>query len=276
MPIPESPQPAAFKAFEHERWQSVARAYHDALTPLTSQYAPLLLDAAGVGAGSAHLDLASGPGEIPARAAERGARTLGTDFSSEMVALARANHPGIEYRVADAESLDFADDSFDAITMSFLIGHLGRPAAAVGQTFRVLRPGGRFALSWWSPPDRAKGFSIVMEAVKAHGNLDVPLPPAPPFDLFGDPAKLRELLEEAGYRDVEIVESPTVWHLPDADALFDAYLNATARTSGLLRAQAPQALVAIRDAVRQGCVPWATGRGLEVPMPARVVSGRKP
>src|SRR5687767_5585428 len=107
MPIPESTQPEAFKAFEHERWQSAARVYHGALSTLTSQIAAPLVEAAGAAPGVRLLDMASGPGMIAALARGRGASVTGADFSSEMVALASELHPGIDFRVADAESLPF-------------------------------------------------------------------------------------------------------------------------------------------------------------------------
>ena len=274
--LPESPDPRAFRAFEHERWQSAARVYHDAFSRLTAQVAPFLLDAAGVHAGTRALDIASGPGSVAGEAASRGARVLGTDFSSEMVALARAGHPGVTFETADAESLPFGECEFEAVTMAFLIGHLGRPAVAVREARRVLRRGARLALAWWLPPARAAAFAIVNEAVKAHGRLDVGLPPAPPLELFGEPALLRELMSDSGFEGIEIVEVPMVWRIASPGEMFDAYLHGTARTGGLLRRQTPEALAAIRSAVAERCAPYRAGHGLELPMPAHVVSGVNP
>jgi SAM-dependent methyltransferase len=161
MPIPESEAPEAFKAFEHERWQAAARVYHDAFSSLTSQVAEPLLDAAGVGRGTRSLDIASGPGHVAGRAAARGAVVTGCDFSEPMVTLARQLHPGATFQLGDAEALPFADESFDAVTMSFLLGHLARPARAIHEAARVLVPGGRLALSWWMPPERTAALSSV-------------------------------------------------------------------------------------------------------------------
>lgn len=275
MPIPESTDPAAFKAFEHERWQSSARVYHDMIGRLTSQAANPLLDAAGVGPGVRHLDLASGPGYVAGLSQARGAKVTGADFSEEMVELARSLHPGIEFYEADAEALTFEDASFDAVTMAFLLGHLGRPAVAMREAHRVLRPGGRFALAWWQPADRAAAFGITMESVRARGRIDVHLPPAPPFELFADPEMLRALLEEAGFGEVAVRDIDMTWHVESADAMFDAYLRGTARTSGLLLAQTPEALVAIREEMRRLSEPWKQPDGLHLPMPARIASGTR-
>ena len=275
MPIPESSQPEAFKAFEHERWQSAARVYSDAFVRLTSQVAEPLLDAVGAGAGIRLLDMASGPGQIAALAAKHGATVTGSDFSAEMVALARELHPGVDFRVADAEALPFEDGSFDAVTMGFLLGHLPRPAVAIGEAFRVLRPNGRIALSWWLPPDRCMAFGIMKDSIAAHGRTDVALPPAPPFEMFAQAPVLHEALSEAGFSGLEVRELAMTWRLASADEMFDAYRDGTARTAGLLRLQTPEALDAIRAEVVERCEPWTGENGLELPMPAWVASGTR-
>src|ERR671933_2607993 len=109
----------AFRAFEHAGWEEVATQYDDAFTPLTIQASEPLLDAAGVRSGTRVLDVATGPGYVAARAAQRGANATGVDFSAAMVALARRQHPSIEFRVGDAEAIPLPDASFDAVVMNF-------------------------------------------------------------------------------------------------------------------------------------------------------------
>src|SRR5258708_39972050 len=136
-----------------------------------------------------------------------------------MVALASRLPPNVRFEPADAEALPFADSSFDAVTMGFLLGHLARPAVAVREARRVLPVGGRVALSWWMSPEHCVAFEIMKESIRTGGRADVPLPPAPPFELFAEKDLLRELLAEAGFDAIEIREVPMTWRIGSAAEL---------------------------------------------------------
>ena len=92
--------PEAVRAFEHAGWQRAAEHYTATFAQATAGFVGDLLDAGRVGAGTRVLDLACGAGLVAAAAAERGALPVGLDFSSAMVALARAEYPGISFRRA--------------------------------------------------------------------------------------------------------------------------------------------------------------------------------
>src|SRR5215207_249100 len=83
----------AFNAFEAAGWERQVGGYEDCFVPITTRLAAPLLDAAGVAAGARVLDVASGPGQIAAAAAERGASVTGVDVAEGMLALARRLHP---------------------------------------------------------------------------------------------------------------------------------------------------------------------------------------
>src|SRR5215470_20442560 len=104
-----------FHTFEHEGWQEVARRYDNSWALVTVQAIEPLLDAAHVERNTRVLDVACGPGYVAAAAADRDAKPLGIDFSSEMVAEAKSRYPGVEFREGDAEQLAFPDSSFDAV-----------------------------------------------------------------------------------------------------------------------------------------------------------------
>jgi SAM-dependent methyltransferase len=269
-------EPIDFHVFEKSGWERAAGRYGDAFGALTSQAIPRLLAAANVGRGTRVLDVASGPGYVAGAAEALGATATGVDFSSEMVRQAARRYPGIRFQEGDAESLVFSDASFDAVVINFGVLHLARPDAALAEARRVLVAGGRCGLTVWAPPDVSVGFGIVLRAIEAEGRMDVPLPDGPPFFRFSDPGESARSMGAAGFVDPRVEHIPLVWRLESADALYDAFVNGAVRTAALLRAQTPEATVAIRKAIVEALGPYRRGDVFELPMAAVLSSGAVP
>jgi ubiquinone/menaquinone biosynthesis C-methylase UbiE len=260
--------PEAFSAFERVGWERAARPYGAYWSGLTRQAVEPLLDAVGAGPDIRLLDVACGPGWLAAGAAERGATAVGVDFSAAMVAEASRRFPAEEFRQGNAEALPFPDRCFDAVAISFGLMHLARPEQALREARRVLGPGGRIGFTVWCAPAEAVGLGLVLDAVRAHGNPEVPLPAGPPFFRYSDPVESRRALLDAGFTQPQVTRIPQVWRLPSPDALVDAMYDGTVRMGGLLRAQVPEALRAIRAAVRSAAETYRRDGTVEVPMPA--------
>ncbi len=276
MTATEIVDPDRFREFEHSGWQSIPAGYHEAFGSLTSQAIGPLLDAVRAKKGVKLLDIASGPGYVAAAAAQRGAIVLGIDFSAAMVAKAREIHPAVEYREGDAEALPLGNGLFDAAVMNFGILHLGQPGKALLEAQRVLRRGGRFAFSVWAKPEEAVGFDIVLRAVALYGEPAVDLPSGPPFFLYSDPEECKRGVLAAGFESPTVSKIDQVWRLPAEDGFYHAMKESTVRTAGLLRAQKPDVLDKIRDAMRKEMEQYRQGSFVELPMPALVAAARKP
>ncbi len=268
--------PHAFREFEHSGWQAIPQRYHQAFGELTTQSIESLLDAAGVQNGTKVIDIATGPGYVAAAATRRGASVIGIDFSATMIAEAQRRNPDIEFREGDAEQLHLESDLFEAAVVNFGILHLGRPDQALVEACRVLRPGGRFGFTVWAKPEETVGFGIVLGAIAKHGNLNVPLPEGPPFFRFSEPDDCIRSLLAGGFQSPEVVKVAQVWRLPSIDSLFEFMKGSTVRTAGLLRAQKPEVLEQIRDAMRDESKQYRKGNGVALPMPAILASGMKP
>ena len=100
-----SVDPDAFDAFEAAGWEERAVAYELFFCVITDRVVAPLLAAISVGVGARVLDVATGPGWVAARAAERGASVVGIDVAEAMIARARNAYPGLEFRRADAHEL---------------------------------------------------------------------------------------------------------------------------------------------------------------------------
>src|SRR5256886_4869537 len=267
----------AFTKFEHEGWQRVADKYDSTWSSSTRQFIPPLLDAAAVSGKMSILDVGCGPGYVSAAAAERGATPIGLDFSGEMIAIAKKMFPGIEFRQGDAQNLPFADASFDRVVANFALLHLANPERAMTEAKRVLKSGGRFAFTTWAKISENPFVKLVDDAIQAHADLDVDLPPGPPFYLFENAAGFREALVRAGFDggSMTFKVHQIEWNVPSAQFIFDAETKAGVRTAGLLARQTPQALEKIQSAIEKSVQPYAKGNGFAIPKAAYVVAASK-
>ena len=267
----------AFTQFEHEGWERVADKYDSVWSSSTRQFIAPLLDAAEVTAGSSVLDVGCGPGYVSAAAAERGAIPGGIDFSGEMVGIAARMFPRLEFREGDAQELAFADESFDRVLANFSLLHLAAPERACAEACRVLKPGGKFGFTTWARADENPFVKLVDDAVKAHANLNVELPPGPPYYLFEGAEEFRKALERAGFEgaSMRFKLHRIEWRVPSARFIFDAELNAGVRTAGLLARQTPETLRAIQAAIETAVRPYARDDGFAIPKAAYVVPATK-
>ncbi|NJN39977.1 MAG: class I SAM-dependent methyltransferase, partial [Gammaproteobacteria bacterium] len=221
------------------------------------------------------LDVACGPGYVAAAASALGARSTGLDFAPNMVRLASSNYPTLAFRQGDAEALPFEAGAFDAVTINFGILHFPDADRALAEAFRVLRPGGRLAFTAWAESDRS-AIAIAMAAITDHGRLDVDLPAGTPLFRFADHAECARTLAGGGYRDVVSRDHELVWRLPRPFALMEVFREATARLSGLLGAQDPEALPKISAAMTAGCQRFVDGDLALLPMPCVLTAAQKP
>jgi SAM-dependent methyltransferase len=267
----------AFNAFEAAGWEARSAGYDGFFGRITPRLVEPLLEAAAVRSGTRVLDVATGPGYVAARAAERGAAVVGVDLSESMLALARRLHPEVDVRRGDAEALPFDDGAFDAVVGSFVLLHLGRPEQAAREFARVLASGGAVALTVWDVPQRARFLGVFLEAIGEAGAVPpADLPVGPPFFRFADDDEVVRLLEDQGFEDVRVETVAFPLAVASADDLWRDFLAGTVRISALILRQSPAVQEEIRAAFDRLAQEHATGAGLELPVSVKLASARKP
>lgn len=180
-----------FKEIQKQGW-----AHFAPLEAVTMQAAAQLVKFARISKGQNILDVACGTGVASVPAARLGAKVTALDLTPELLERARFNASLAEVTIAfhegDVEKLPFAESVFDVVVSQF--GHIfaPRPALALAEMLRVLKPGGTIAFNTW-PPDRLVGQMFGMVA------RYMPPPPvaaAPPAQ-WGDKSIMSERLGNA-------------------------------------------------------------------------------
>ncbi len=119
--------------------------------------------AVGARRGQRVLDLAAGTGTSSLPFASAGAEVVSSDFSLGMLAEGRRRYPELPFVAGDATSLPFADDAFDAVTMSFGLRNVVDVDGALAELHRVTKPGGRLVICEFSHPTWAPFRTVYVE-----------------------------------------------------------------------------------------------------------------
>lgn len=204
----------AYWAANADRFDRAVAAYHERL-----------MAAAAIAPDERVLDIGCGTGQTTrdaARSATAGS-ALGIDLSSRMldVARRRAADEGVEnvaFVDGDAQVHAFEPASFDAAISRSGAMFFGDPVAAFANIARALRRGGRIVLVTWQPLSQNEWIREISDALSGGRTLSPPPADAPgPFAL-SDPARVRALLEAAGFVSVDLAAaSAPMWFGSDAD-----------------------------------------------------------
>jgi SAM-dependent methyltransferase len=267
----------AFDAFEAVSWEEKAAAYERFFGGIAGRVVEPLLAAAAVGVGTRVLDVATGPGWVAARAAERGASVVGVDVAEAMIARARSAHPQLDFRRADAHELPFADASFDAVVGNFAIMHFSRPERAMAQCARVLRPGGRLALTAWADPSEHRLVGVFLDAVaEASAIPPADLPRGPDFFRFSDDEEFAVALRQQDLASPVVTGITFMHRFASADELWHGMLGATVRASALITRQPDDVRQRIHAAFDRLAGDYRRGDVLEMPVAVKLTTARKP
>jgi ubiquinone/menaquinone biosynthesis C-methylase UbiE len=187
-------------------WWSTLRA---ARQQVYGDATDMMLDLAGVQAGSRVLDVAAGTGDQTLMAVRRVGPTgyvfaLDTSASMLNVAANAAQKEGltnVETRIMAAENLMLDADSFDAVICRIALHHFPK---ALTEMRRVVTPGGKVAVIVFSALEKNPYYGIVFGTVQRLGNMRSSAARQPRMCALGDPGKLEDLYRRAGFLNVSV------------------------------------------------------------------------
>ncbi|GAB1691807.1 class I SAM-dependent methyltransferase [Krasilnikovia sp. M28-CT-15] len=263
-----------FDDHERSQWAGRATAYQGSFAALCAHPAAALLDSAGVQAGVRLLDVGTGAGTVAALACSRAAQVVAVDAEPSMLELARQQAPAAEIRHAVLPALPFTDDAFDAAVANFVLNHVGDPAAALAELRRVVRPGGRIAVTIWpypSPPAQQL-WNTIFDAAGVERPTDLPRL-APDKDFPRTPDGLSELLHRTGLTDIRC-ETITWTHRTDPESWWNGPANGIGAPGALMQRQDPSTIDRIRYHYDQHTATYRTPDGqLALPTAALLAIG---
>jgi len=250
----------AFRRESAQRWSAAATGWANNRATFQAAMAPVsawMLEALASQPGHRVLELAAGPADTGLMAAQRihpGGTLICTDVAEEMLdaARARAQELGldnVEFKAMDAEWIDLPTADVDGVLCRFGYMLVADPAAALRETRRVLRPGGRVALAAWTGPEDNPWIAVPREELDRLTGEPPPAPGTPGPLSFGDPARIEDLVDEAGFVDTRIEQLDLSFAFDDLDAWWDVQLDLSTFLRAGVAALTPAQRDDLRDAI---------------------------
>ena len=230
-----------------------------------------VIDAAGVGPGDRVLDVACGTGVVTrALAAVVGERpkAVGLDIAAGMLTVASRIDSTPEWRLGDAETLPFPEQSFDRVTCQFGLMFFADPVRAIGEMRRVLRPGGRLALSVWNSLEANRGFADKVEILQAVAGQAAADALRAPFCL-GEADELADIARRAGLGEFELQDLAGEARFECIADFVDAELRGWLPVMGVDLDETT--IAAIHDRCRRQMAGYGLDDGFVLPTSARIL-----
>lgn len=228
-----------------EGWSEVAGIWAELWEPISLPAREAIIRATGVQPGTRVLDVGCGAGAFVAQLHALGAIADGIDPAPDMIELAQRRTPNADIRVGEAESLPWADASFEVVTAINALQFADDTMDALAEFARVLVPGGFVAIANWAEGSR-NALDVVERAVAAADFSEVP----PDGDLRQE-GGLDAVLAEAGLTVTESGVVDTPWRLADDDEL----------VRGILMGEDPPTVERLAPVVIQASAPFRTPDG---------------
>ena len=214
-----------------EPWDLVADGYAETTMLVFEEFADEAIAASKLKPKSTVLDVACGPGTLALRLARHAAQVHGIDFSQAMLdifrkKIERAGHRNIELHCGDAQTLPYADNTFDAAFSLFGLMFFPDRQKGFAEIYRTLKPGGSVAITSWAPVDQSPAMQTMFGALRAI-KPDLPQPQRS-ITTLENPERFKQEMEEAGFRNVEIRSITKTFPIPSIPEFWDFMVRGSA------------------------------------------------
>jgi len=226
-------------------FEGIAPLYDDWAGGQHRRVATRLVELANPAKGEHVLDVGAGTGLVTHMVAPRvrPGWVMGIDLSENMLSIARAKKDkNVQLLGMAAEHLVFKPETFDLVTMGEALTYLADPAAALDEAHRVLRAGGRIAISVQRRSLNTQAQELFFQALTPLARrhyLDLPRYSNARAQ-FGEPWMLRKMLEEAGFVVSSLTDMVTGGRTKNARDWTDLMAGAGPRPYTLIKALGPR------------------------------------
>jgi SAM-dependent methyltransferase len=255
-----------------ERWESAAPGWGRRAQRTREVGMPVsawMIEQLALQPGQRVLELAAGPGDTGFLAAEMvapGGSLISSDATAGMLQVARERAESfglrnVEFKQLQLEWIDLPTASVDAVLCRWGFMLIVDPATAMGESRRVLRPGGRIALAVWDHPDENPWATITSRALIEEGALKPPEPGGPGMFALAQPGLLAEMLAEAGFVDIRVQSIGLERFYNSFEDYWSETLDLSQMVSGALEPLARERRMAVENRVRELAEPFSDGDG---------------
>jgi ubiquinone/menaquinone biosynthesis C-methylase UbiE len=255
---------------------AAAAEYDRAFAHVTAHFMPFLLRTAHIALGMRVLDIATGTGlsaEVALAAVGHAGHVTAADVSPAMAEKARerlGNAANASVLVEDGQALSFADGSFDVVLCNLGLMFFPDPLRGLSEFRRVLRPGGRAAVSVNTVVERSYNHQI--NAIIARHVPSLAEAVTRTF-VLGEASLLRSLFAEAGLADIETHTVRHTFVLPSFDAYYGPFERGGASTGQALAGLPEEIRRSVREEVRRDL--GDSGGPVEAEAEYRIASARR-